>query len=438
MIEVRCYTRLEEVEPLREQIDRINLASARPDPFATFAFYQNVVCNDEFCAAGETWSLWFLTAFIDGQLVAYFPLKRMSTKVLGLRTHTVDFLVGSDADRPQIVADGRHIGAVRDAFFEYLLARRSEWSMLEFQQQEEPSPLLKLSHLATKSCVLRRWPNLDNATIVIQWPSLEAYFKAFSKKFRSNISRQMRTLLAAGEVEALSSSDPAVTPALFELCRYLEPRSWKQESDAAIERSPKRVEFFRRLLDADQPMRVSIRLLLLDGIPIAGLMNGRFGSRLYALHIVYDERLKKLGPGSAVLLLGVREAITDGFDSINLLGGFGYYKQRWLATLCPTYNAQIYRKGSLLFWRRMLGDCKRRLLRRAEEIDAHGFNPLRRIKKDDGDESSVIAPAAAIPQGERDRIRTLIQQARGGACEHLSAAQLALAMPFETRRAADV
>jgi Acetyltransferase (GNAT) domain len=430
LIEVRRFSRLDELAFLRESIDQVNLASPRPDPFSTFAFYENFVRNDEF-APPRGWTLWFLAAFVDGALVGYLPLKQSQFRAGRLRAARVDFLVTHDTDRPHVVAEAHHLPAVCEAFYRYLLAHKREWSQLEFQQQDSTSPLWP-PPIALNGCLLREWPSLENGTIVVRWVSLEAYFRSFSKKFRSNVSRQMRTLLDSGEVEVLSSSDPAVTPDLFALCLSIEPRSWKSQADASVSRHPKRIEYFHGLLDPRQPMRLSVHVVLLNDLPIAGLVTGRFDSNLYALHIVYDETRKNLAPGSAVLLLGMRQAILSRCREFNLLSGFAYYKERWLADITPARNAQIYRVGSLLYWRRLFGDLKRRLARsRPDHADPGLFNPVRRkVESRSHDED---APQAQVSPEERTRVAALIEDIRTGPCEYLSHASLAAIMPFDTR-----
>jgi hypothetical protein len=431
LIEVRRFSRLDELAFLRESIDQVNLASPRPDPFSTFAFYENFLRNDEFAPPGG-WTLWFLAAFVDGALVGYLPLKQSQFRVGRLHATKVDFLVTHDTDRPHVVAEAHQLPAVCAAFYRYLLAHKREWSQLEFQQQDSTSPLWP-PPIALNGCLLREWPSLENGTIVVRWESLEAYFRSFSKKFRSNVSRQMRTLLDGGDVEVLSSSDPAVTPNLFALCLSIEPRSWKSQADASVSRNPKRIEYFHGLLDPRQPMRLSVHVVLLDGLPIAGLVTGSFDSNLYALHIVYDETRKNLAPGSAVLLLGMRQAILARCRVFNLLSGFAYYKERWLADITPARNAQIYRVGSLLYWRRLFGDLKRRLARsRPDDADPGLFNPVRReVESRSHDED---APPAQVSPEERAHVAALIGDIRTGPCEYLSHASLAAIMPFDTRR----
>ena len=441
MIEVRCFGSLEEAAFLREDVNALNRAGTRPDPFSTFEFFENFLRYEKFFPQDQNLRLWFLAAFDAGRLVGYMALKQLTHKVLGLRASKIDFLVTHDADRPQLVARPEHALAVSEAFYTYLLERKREWSFLEFRQQDAASPLFPPPAAARlKGYLVREWPSLDNGTIPLRWDTLDAYFKSFSPKFRSNVSRQMRSLLAAGEVEYLASSDPAITPALFELYHSIEPRSWKSRAGAAIGRYPQWVEYFKGLLDARQPMRVSIQLLLLDGVPVAGFISGAFMKRLYALHMVYDDRLSRLAPGSALLLMAMRQAIDGRYALFNLLSGFGYYKVRWQAQMTETRIAQIYRAGSLLFWRRVLGDWMRRVFSARPNKAPVLFNSLRR---DVGERESEQAERGKIPRlpishEERERIAALIAEVRKGQGEFLSAAELAALMPFETQRVPEV
>ena len=434
MIVVRCLQTLEEIEGLREQIDALNLASARPDPFSTFQFYENYLRNEERFPSRDALRPWFLVAFAADRLVAYLALKQVARRVMGLRAQQIDCLTAHTADRPHLVAGPGYANEASEAFYAYLLERKGEWSLLEFEQQDEASPLFPPpAAVDFEGCRVRQWPNMENATIRVRWDTVHEYFRAFSKKFRSNVSRQIRTLFSAGQVEFLMSSDPAITPYLFELYRVIEPRSWKSKADAAIGSDPKWVEYYKGLLGARQPMRLSIHVLLLDGLPIAGLINGSFGNGLYALHIVYDQGLSRLAPGAAVLLMGMRHAIEGRYAFFDLLWGFGYYKTRWLAEMTETRSVQIYQKGGIFFWQRMLGDLKRRMLGRGIGREAVLFNPVSR----DAGEFQATSGAQSVPgmsSEERKRVAALVARVRQGQGEFLSPAGLASVMPFETHR----
>lgn len=437
MIEVRCCHSVGELAPLRDELDALNRASSRPDPFSTLAFYENYLLHDQLPGHAAHCRPRFLTAFADGRLVGFLPLKQTRHRVFGLRATRLDFFAVHDNDRPHLIAASDRVRDVTAAFYQYLFDRGQDWGLLEFHQQQADSPLLRhaLAGLPAGYRIFE-WPSWSNWTIPIRWDSLPTYFHAFSKKFRSNVSRQMRSLFAAGTLEFIESSDPAVTPALLELYRGIEPYSWKAQAGLNIGRAPARIDYVNGLLDGQQPMRISILLLLLDGVPVAGLINGAYDRGLHALHIVFDDRLSRLSPGSAMLLMGMRQAISGGHRFFNLLSGFGYFKNRWLAEVTETRSVQIYRKRTPFYWRRVIGDRLRSLVRVATTRAPLLFNPVRRTVAVPPDApASAGAPPFHTPPGDRRRIIALLAAARRGRCEFLSAAELAAAMPFETMRA---
>jgi hypothetical protein len=441
MIEVRCFESLTEAEFLRDEVNELNRRSARPDPFSSFEFFETFFRHEELFAQEGRLKLWFLTASSAGRLIGYLALQRVTRKVMGIRISMLGFLVTHDTDRPHLVAQTESVAAVSEAFYAYLLGRRAEWSFLEFLQQDDSSPLFP-PPAATDlhGYVVRQWPSLANGTIRVRWGTLAAYSGSLSKKFRGNVHRQMRNLLAAGEVQFLSSEDAGSTPALLELYMIVERRSWKARADATIGPHPQRVGYILSLLDAKQPMRVSIHILLLDGIPVAGLITGAYLTGLYALHTVYDDRYSRLAPGAAMLLMGVRQAIEGQYAFFNLLSGFAYFKARWLAEITETRIAQIYRAGGVMSWHRWLGDCKRRILSDGSPGRFALFNVVRRtlMGSKTGPATTTEAEISPPDLDERARVAMLVAVVRRGRCEFLSATGLVAAMPFGSPPAADL
>ena len=434
-MEVRCYHSLEEAAFLRDKVNALNLAGQRPNPFSTFEFFENYLKHNEEHPEGRGMQLWFLAAFDGDDLTGYMVLKRVMHRVMGVRAAKLDFLVIRHGDRPHVVARPEQMRLISEAFYIYLLKRRRDWSFLEFQQQDNTSTLFPPPiGINRKGYWLCEWPSLDNGTITVSWPDLNAYFSACSKKFRSNTSRQMRSLLSAGKLEYISTSDPNSVMALFELHRCIEPRSWKARAGVTISQHAYWSDYFRGLLDPRQPMRITVHVLLLDGVPIAGLITGAFHRGLYALHIVYDHSLSRLGPGSAILFMGMRQAIDGGYAFFNLLSGFGYYKARWQAQMTPARHAQIYQIGSCFFWRRILGDIRRRLRPAAAQQDLERFNPMRRDVIDQEPEPVAAVSMPQLSPAEQAQIDSLFAQASAGPVEFLSGSEFAAIMPFSTRR----
>lgn len=428
MIAIRCCHTLEGAEPHRAAINALNLASARPDPFSTFEFYEHVVREAARFPADGGLQPWLLLAFSGEELVGYAALKASRRRVLGARAVKVDWLTGYEADRPHLVVKAGQGEAVARAIHEHLVARSSEWSLLEFQQQEDDSLLASALQAPPPGFEARHWPNPENGTIELNWRSTADYYAALSHKARANLRRSVRQLLAAGRTQLLTSDDPQAVPTLFALYRSVERHSWKSAARTSLGCRRESLDFYTGLMAPGQPMRLTIQVLLLDGAPIAGLISGAFAGGLYALHIAYDQRQSHLAPGTALLLMGVRYAIEGGFRRLNLLRGSGYYKTRWLAQLSQTRSLQLYRLHSPYWWRRKLGDA----WRRARAVFARHeakllFNPARR--------RTLATTAAPMSAEERSGHAALVARALSARGEFLSGAELAAAMPFETWRA---
>jgi Acetyltransferase (GNAT) domain len=433
VIQMRCCHTLAEAEPWHDAINGLNLVSARPDPFSTFEYYGNFIGNALQFAHGQELRLWLLLAFDGERLVGHLALKHSTQRVLGMRASKLDLLTAHVADRPHLVCSRGLEKAIGAALYDYLLSRKGEWSLLEFQQQEADSALLPAP--ATWDCRPHEWPNQANGTVPVRWASTAGYVADLSKRMRSNVNRQMRSLLAAGDVHLLSSSDPQSLHALFELYRSIETHSWKARAVVDIGHDPRAVAYITGLMDPAQPMRLTIQVLLLDGVPIAGLICGAFHRGLHALHIVYDERLSRLSPGSAILLMGMRLAIERGYEFFNLLWGFGYYKSRWLAQMSETRSVQVFRVGTPWYWRRALGDLLRWVRPSPAGAPAQ-FNPSRHEVEPQSPAQQRSPPGPLASPEERERYGALVARVHDGAFEFLSSRQLAasVSLPAARRR----
>lgn len=377
-LSLSCFHSFAEAGPWREALDAINLASPRPDPFSTLAFLEHFHEHDEFFPGGHGFELWFLVVFRGGTPIGYLPLKYTEERVLGLEASKVSFLVLHDTDRPHLVARAEDAGDVARTCFRWLAERGGDWSLLEFHQQDAGSPLSTLPpELPRSRYRMAHWECHENSTLRLRWPDLAAYYADLSPNLRSTLARQSRRLSELGNAEVVSSRDPACLPTLFDLYLEVEARSWKAQAGAGVGRSALREDYIRALLLNPRLLVVDIKILLLDGVAVSGIMTGEFEGKRYLLQLAYDASLAKWGPGSPMLALCVRDCFLEGSSEFNFLNGFATYKTRWLADVTPTRVLQIYRRGSLPDWRRRAGDLKRLVEReRVENIPARA-NPQR-------------------------------------------------------------
>ena len=419
MLTVHCANSLKELAAERDELNALNRASRLPDPFSTFEFYELYYEHDEFLRHGVETELWFLTFREQGRIVGYLPLRRVRDRALGIPGWKIEFFATHDNDRPHLVARPGDEERCGEAAFRWLHQHSAKWSFLELKQQPAGSILRNPSGLRGARYYSREFPNLENSSIQIRWTSLREWFRGLSHNLRHNLGRQCRALSALGRLEHLGSTNPAATPLLFELYRTIEARSWKASADATVSRSPRRIEFFRQLLGPRSPLRMRVDLVLLDGIPIAGLLCGAFEKRLYAMQSVFDGAYSKAGPGALALLFGLREAIEGGYLCLNLLSGFWHYKARWGATVSATHAVQVFRVGSARFFRALLGRLRRSL--RPTVDPSTDFNLARRGPR---------LATSPITAGERARIEALVAELSRLGVVAEGPEELARSLPF--------
>jgi CelD/BcsL family acetyltransferase involved in cellulose biosynthesis len=422
------YRSLRALAPLAARLDALNLASRRPSPFDTFAYLQAFCAHDEHAVPGQEPLL--LVAFDGDAPVGFLPLRCAPRRVLGLPTTEIGFLVGHDNDRPRIIARADDEARCAEAFYRYLFTEERGFSLLHLNEQDAASALDALpAARELRRYHLHRFPNNPNATIDLPYASLEAYVEALSKNQRKQLHKDLRRLLAAGEVELVSSSDPGAVHALFDLYLELEQRSWKSKIGGHLGRHPERVAFFRSLLEPDQPLTMRVDLLLLSGLPIAGYVSGAFEGRLYGFEEAYDEAYRDLSPGNALLLLVVEGAIEQRYRSLNLLGNYAYYKARWLATITETHAVQLFRQGSLLHLKLLGGEALRRLRPPLTQGDV-AFNLVKReLAEPELGAAPGERPERDEPRGRALAVLSALDAAGAGVERRGGAALRALLLP---------
>ncbi len=426
MIEVRCLHELADAAPWRAELDALCASAERPDPFSTLTFQENFLERDEFREQDRERELWLVCVFDGDAPIGYLPLRRRVERVFGQRVRVLTQLATHDSDRPQLVHRPGDGPRVRDAILGWLAARKGEWEMLSLVQQDPASPLAQVARVP--GCYVRHLPGRDNATIHLRWPDLREFHASLSKKMRNNTRRALRALLGASELSYLCTSHPGGAAQLLDAYRFVESHAWKASAHAGIARSEARLHYLRGLLEPGHPMRLSISALLLGGVPVGALISSLYSRRAFALEICYDARLAAHGVGTAMLLMGVREAIARGAESYNLMSSFSYYKRHWGADIRPTVNVEIFRPFSAVFAKAMLGDLKRRLFSPA--AGPADFNAARRAS----DEEEPADRGGALPllasDEERARMGDVVTAVRASGAEYLDGAALRAAMPL--------
>jgi len=389
-IEVRRYDSLEALGPLGQALDELNRQSRRPTPFATLPYLRTFLANDEYAGTKEVYRPLLLLAFEGGRPIGALAMRRLRGRWLGLPADRLEFLVTHDNERPRMACREADERRCAEAFLRHLLTRERRFSMLEWMEQEATSPLAQAASGAS-GCYVRTYPNHSNATIECRWASVAEFYRSLSKNYRASTRSQVGRLLSQGRVEFVSSWEPEAAARLLDLHLGVEARSWKGPAAAGISRHPRRVAFFRELCRADQPMRLSVRLLLIDGAPVASEVNAAFGETWYSIEGAYDEDFKDCGPGHLLFLMTMREGLAKGVAAVNLLNNYAYYKRRLGATVTETDAVQVFRPWTPLWAKARLGALRRRILG-AKPTQADADHNLEKPRTDEGE-----APRAARP-----------------------------------------
>jgi CelD/BcsL family acetyltransferase involved in cellulose biosynthesis len=392
------------------EIDRLNLVSARPNPFLSSAFLLCYAAHAEYFPAAADEVLFLIRQ--GARIVGCAPMRRSAKdfaalgplRRLGVR---LQFLAPLDTEQPGILAAPEDEQRVAAALIQHICERERGWGMLEFVGQRPGTALYREMYAAANRSFRARDIQVEPYTeVAVVWNSLGAYFQSLRKKMRSNISRQGRRLFAAGEVELILAEGAAAATAWLDAYCDLDSRSWKGGTDASIARCPRRVRYYREIVAGDAGLDPQFIGVVLDGVLIAGLLagsNASTGARehgAWCLEMAYDQSLAQLGPGQLLLLLAVGMAIEKSHQHLNFMQNFAYYKHRWAAEPIHVVNVQLIRRLSLHNVSAVLGAARKKLraMRRAPHHAGHGeeaHHPVTTVNR----ERARSLTAAALAHG---------------------------------------
>ena len=419
------------------QIDRLNLASTRPNPFLSAAFLQCYALRMEYYTPGTEERLFLV--WDNNQLIGCAPM-RLSIENLGIASAPLRFRRGRlqllavlDTERPGILSAPQDAERVAKALIRHICDHERGWGMLEFAGQLPGTALHRAVYASASAKFRAREIKVEPYNeITVIWKDLPAYFRSLAKKMRSNISRQARRLFKAGELELIFAEGASAVTNWFEAYCELDARSWKHGTAASIQRHPRRKRFYQEIVGGNGGLDPSFIGVILDGVLIAGLIGGSNATAAplchgsWCLEMAYDQSRADLGPGQMLLLLAVARAIEKGHGHLNFMQSFAYYKHRWGAEPIHVVNLQLIRRVSLHNLRASLGELRKRLRRPAKR---------RAIMPEEENESQIGAPESILTLPDQQRARDLCAGAlayAGSGMSWLNCARARAYLPFET------
>ena len=411
------------IQRFSTEIDRLNLASARPNPFLSSAFLLCYASHIDYHTPGEGERLFLIR---DGdEIIGCAPMRE--------RGGRFRLLAPLDTDRPGTLSSPQDALRAATALVRHLCNHETGWGMVEFFGQQRGNALHRASHAAAGARFRARDIELQPYNeIPLAYDNLAAYYQSLSSKMRSNIGRQTRRLFSNGAPELILADGPQATSAWFDAYCDLDDRSWKRGTDASIQRHARRVRFYQEIAAARAGLDPSFIGVVFDGVLIAGLLVGSNATAspgfhgAWCLEMAYDQSRAELGPGQLLLLLAVGEAISRGDQLLNFMQNFAYYKHRWKAEPIEAVSVQLIRRASLHNVRASLGELKQRWVAKpgkpsTDPSDHHDAT------------QAAVNRAIAAPQVQ-ERARSLAAAALGFAgsgVRRLDRAQARAYLPFD-------
>jgi len=338
----------------------LNLASRRPSPFHTLAYFKIFLEHDEL-RDGDKGPL-LLLAFEGARPLGLLPLRRRRERVLGLRSEKIELLMAHDSERASMLARPEDEERCARAFMRHVFGREGGWDFFELADQEEAGPLSRAAHeLASPFVYVRRFPTCPSATVPL-FRGFEGWLESLTQPARTNLLSRARTLLETADLELVACADRAAVRALLPLYLDIESRSWKRDAHAGIGRHGMVIKRFDAMLGAEQPAAPLFHFLRLGGLPVAGMLSLVFGDQAHQQEIVADDAYEKHGVSNVLMMLAMRDACARGLSAFNLRSDVAHAKLRYGAEVTETAAVQVYRRIGPAHLKARFGELKRRLM----------------------------------------------------------------------------
>jgi len=156
----------------------------------------------------------------------------------------------------------------------------------------------------------------------------EAYLASRSRNFRQQVRRFDRALRRQHEVQVRDSTEATLAADISRVFE-LHLRRWRLHGDSSLAK-PQTRSFLRSFAeDAQRRGWLRLRLLEVDGAPVAGFFGWRVGGSYAFYQSGFDPDWAKRKVGFVLLAATVRSALEEGAEEFDMLLGEEEYKTRF-------------------------------------------------------------------------------------------------------------
>jgi CelD/BcsL family acetyltransferase involved in cellulose biosynthesis len=161
------------------------------------------------------------------------------------------------------------------------------------------------------------------------------FMQSLTSKQRHEITRKLRRLSEAGEVNLRIETEPRGLNTLFKQIQG-------SRADKARFMDSKRQRYFEKLaIEMEKEGYLRLGFLDLDGVPIATIIFFDYNNRIYLYNSGYESSYSHLSPGLLSKVLSIKESIGSNRHVYDFLKGAEVYKYRLNGNEVPLYHCEL-------------------------------------------------------------------------------------------------
>ena len=273
---------------------------------------------DELNSRDNSDTVVFVSARVEGRLVAVLPFEQTFERVCGVKVPVLQLFYPNEMGVNDIFSTidlVPHKAKILEAlkkvlpFFVWIkwqcvLDGSSAWSLSGTPRLTHDSKYLDLSQ--------------------------EGFWDGYSKKFKKGLEKKWRKAEAEGVVEFEVAADAESLTVAFNEFLDVENSGWKGDSGTSIVKQPKKLQFYRHLYeDFSSRGACRVNILRIGGVAVAAQFGVKIGASLHLLKIGYSESYSAVSPGHLLLREVVNYGVaTEKLNTVSFVTGVNWI-DRW-------------------------------------------------------------------------------------------------------------
>jgi len=312
-ITVSCISSIEELQDLRGPWDALLRQSSANHLFLS---------HDWVCTwwkhFGGNRRLFTLVFRRDDRILGIAPMLLERRRRRGIPVRQIGLLLNGCAQQSGLIFPAQRRDVFR-AFVRHLQDCAHQWDLVDFNGIPELSGDLPELEAATEGSTItavRRW---QFETLSLEYRGRpEVFMKSRTAHFRKRLKAAEKHLHELGAVVRRRYDSPEELQSGFSRLLDVERRSWKLEGGTAILNQPGWLEFYRDVIGIfGRSAGCQIRVIEIDGSPVASILVIVYDGVVYALRIFIDQSLARASLGNLMMHFLMTDAWTPEIRAID-------------------------------------------------------------------------------------------------------------------------